>query len=106
VIRTGTIAKYDYGILRNPIHYGQLHPPTYHLTKIPNDFPLFLGMGKLDMLSDVEDVKVLLSGDFKNHDADKLVQVLKENYAHADFIMGVSVKQDVYDPMIDFFKAQ
>lgn len=106
VIRTDTIARYDYGFLENLRRYGRVHPPNYELFAIPKDFPLFLGMGRLDMLADVEDVKFLLSYEFKNHDPNNLVQVLKENYAHADFIMSVTAKQDVYDPMIDFFNKQ
>ncbi|RHN50922.1 putative triacylglycerol lipase [Medicago truncatula] len=104
MIRRGTIAMYDYGIF-NWVHYGQLLPPDYDFSKIPNDLPLFLGIGKLDMLSDEEDVNDLLNFEFKNHDADKLMKVVLENYAHADFILGVKAKQDVYDPMIDFFNA-
>jgi len=96
---------YDYGIF-NWQHYGQLLPPDYDLSKIPNDLPLFLGIGKLDMLSDEEEVNDLLNFEFKNHDANKLVKVNKENYAHADFTLGVKAKQDIYDPMIDFFNAQ
>jgi len=96
---------YDYGFF-NWLHYGQLFPPDYDLSKIPNDLPLFLGIGKLDMLSDEEDVNYLLGFEFKNHDANKLVKVVLENYAHADFILGVKAKHDVYDPMIDFFNVQ
>ncbi|AES80482.1 triacylglycerol lipase-like protein [Medicago truncatula] len=106
MIRTDTIARYDYGLLENLRRYGRVHPPNYELFAIPKDFHLFLGMGRLDMLADVEDVKFLLSYEFKNHDPNNLVQVLKENYAHADFIMSVTAKQDVYDPMIDFFNKQ
>ncbi|XP_039682848.1 triacylglycerol lipase 2 [Medicago truncatula] len=105
MIRKGTIAKYDYGIF-NWQHYGQLLPPDYDLSQIPNDLPLFLGIGKLDMLSDEEDVNDLLNFEFKNHDANKLVKVVLENYAHTDFTLGVKTKQDVYDPMVDFFNAQ
>jgi len=106
VIRTDRIARYDYGLIENLRRYGLVHPPSYDLVAIPNDFPLFFGMGRLDMLADVEDVQYLLSHEFRNHDPNKLVQVLSENYAHADFIMSVNAKQDVYDPMIDFFNKQ
>lgn len=105
MIRTGKIAKYDYvDQAQNVQHYGQRVPPTYDLTKIPNDFPLFLGYGGQDMLSDVQDVKVLLN-DLQNHDANKLVAAFNQDYAHADFVMAVSAKQVVYDPMIAFFNA-
>lgn len=105
MIRTGNIAKYDYvDQAQNVQHYGQRVPPTYDLTKIPNELPLFLGYGGKDMLADVKDVKVLLN-DLQDHDANKLVEVFNEDYAHIDFIMGVTAKQIVYDPMIDFFNG-
>jgi lysosomal acid lipase/cholesteryl ester hydrolase len=76
------------------------------LTNIPNDFPIFIGYGGADMLSSEQDVKMLLNVELKNHDPNKLVQVFVQNYAHADFIVGINAKQDVYDPMIDFFNAK
>ncbi|KAK7306903.1 hypothetical protein VNO77_44864 [Canavalia gladiata] len=104
MIRTGIIARYDYGDLRqNMQHYGQPTPPMYDMAKIPNEFPLFLSYGGLDMLSDVRDVQLLL-GDLKDHDGNKLVVLLKEDYAHMDFVLGVNAKQMIYDPLIDFFK--
>ncbi|XP_027190376.1 triacylglycerol lipase 2-like [Cicer arietinum] len=103
MIRTGFIAKYDYGNAQENIqHYGQPAPPTYDMTKIPNDFPLFLSYGGKDYLSDVKDVKVLLN-DLKGHDVNKLVVLFKEDYSHVDFIMAVNAKQAVYDPMIAFY---
>ncbi|CAJ2645645.1 unnamed protein product [Trifolium pratense] len=106
MIRTGNIAKYDYDDqAQNVKHYGQRVPPTYDLTKIPNDFPLFFAYGGKDQLSDVQDVKILLN-DLQDHDANKLVLEFNQDYAHADFILSVSAKQDVYDPMIAFFNNQ
>ncbi|CAI8597840.1 unnamed protein product [Vicia faba] len=103
MIRTGQIAKYDYG-LRNILHYGQLVPPTYDMTKIPEEFPLFISYGGKDYLSDVQDVKILLN-DLRNHDANKLVVLYKDEYAHVDFIMAIDAKQVLYDPMIAFYNS-
>lgn len=104
MIRGGFIAKYDYGNLgQNLEYYGQAVPPLYDLRKIPNEFPLFLSYGGLDWLSDVKDVNVLLNIDLNEHDPKKLVVLFKEDYAHLDFVMGVNVKQMIYDPMIAFF---
>ncbi|KHN48891.1 Proteasome subunit alpha type-2-A [Glycine soja] len=105
VIRTGTIAKYDYGDQgQNMQHYGQPLPPLYDMTGIPNEFPLFLSYGGQDTLSDAKDVQVLLN-DLKDHDRNKLVVMLNEDYAHVDFVMGVNANQMIYDPMMDFFKV-
>jgi lysosomal acid lipase/cholesteryl ester hydrolase len=95
VIRTGQIAKYDYNDdIQNMLHYGQRVPPIYDITKIPSEFPLFLGYGGKDYLSDVQDVNVLLN-DLNDHDADKLVVLFTDDYAHADYIAGFNAKQVV-----------
>lgn len=104
MVRSGTIAKYDYGNEDdNMDHYGQPTPPVYNMTRIPKDLPLFLGYGGKDMLSDVKDVQVLLDN-LKDHDADKLVKQYRNDYAHADFVFGVNANQVVYDPLMAFFK--
>lgn len=102
--RTGKIAKYDYvHQAQNLLHYGQRTPPTYDMTKIPTEFPLFLGVGEKDMLSDLQDVKLLLN-DLNGHDYNKKVVFLKD-YAHIDFIAAINAKQVVYDHMIAFLNA-
>ncbi|XXG44754.1 hypothetical protein AAC387_Pa02g0022 [Persea americana] len=106
MIREGTIAMYDYGDSgENMKHYGQPTPPIYNMSGIPNDFPLFLSYGGRDALSDVNDVQLLLD-DLKSHESDKITVQYRDDYAHADFVMGVNAKQVVYDPMIAFFKLQ
>ncbi|KAG4120699.1 hypothetical protein ERO13_D11G159350v2 [Gossypium hirsutum] len=103
VIRTGTIAMYDYGSEdENKEHYGQSDPPAYNMKNIPKELPLFLGYGGQDMLADANDVKALLN-DLKDHDNGELVEVYSEEYAHADFVLGVNASKVVYDPMISFF---
>ncbi|KAK7393830.1 hypothetical protein VNO78_22394 [Psophocarpus tetragonolobus] len=105
MIRTGKIAKYDYGEQgKNMQHYGQAVPPVYDMTAIPNEFPLFLSYGGQDMLSDVNDVQVLLN-DLQDHDSNKLVVLFKEEYAHLDFVRAINAKQMIYDPMIAFFNV-
>jgi lysosomal acid lipase/cholesteryl ester hydrolase len=95
---------YDYGNENdNMDHYEQPTPPMYNMTSIPNDLPLFLAYGGKDYLSDVKDVQVLLDN-LKDHDGDKLVVQYTDEYAHADFVLGVNANQIVYDPVIAFFK--
>jgi lysosomal acid lipase/cholesteryl ester hydrolase len=99
VSRIGTIAKYDYvHQAQNLLHYGHQTPPTYDITKILTEFSISLGVGGQDMLSDVQDVNLLLN-DLKDHDSNKLVVLLKDNYAHVDFIAAINAKQVVYDPI-------
>ncbi|KAK4483219.1 hypothetical protein RD792_010401, partial [Penstemon davidsonii] len=105
-VRDGVLSKYDYGNANfNVEHYGETKPPVYDLSRIPRNLPLFLSYGGQDALSDVKDVAALLDS-LKFHDIDKLhVQYIKE-YAHADFIMGVTAKDIVYNQVMTFFKSQ
>lgn len=84
-------------------HYGQPTPPIYNMSNIPKDLPLFLSYGGKDKLSDVKDVQILLDS-LRFHDVDKLdIQFVKE-FAHADFIMGVTANNIVYNQMMAFFR--
>ncbi|KAI3457628.1 hypothetical protein Pfo_014291 [Paulownia fortunei] len=104
MIRQGKIAMFDYGSEDdNNKHYGQLTPPEYNMTSIPNDLPLFLSYGGKDLLSDVKDVQTLIDK-LSDHDPDKLVLLYREDYAHLDFVYGVNAKQVVYNPLMAFFR--
>ncbi|KAJ0972602.1 hypothetical protein J5N97_020561 [Dioscorea zingiberensis] len=104
--RDGVLKKFDY---ENPIinleHYGQHKPPVYNISNIPDNLPLFLSYGGKDSLSDVRDVQLLLD-DLKFHNGDKLTVQYINDFAHADFVMGVSAKQIVYNAIIAFFNHQ
>ncbi|KAL3526171.1 hypothetical protein ACH5RR_014543 [Cinchona calisaya] len=104
-VRDGMLTKYDYGNSNyNVAHYGESRPPPYNLTNIPHDLPIFLSYGGQDALSDVKDVETLLDS-LKFHDVDKFyVQYIKD-YAHADFIMGVTAKDLVYNQIVKFFRS-
>ncbi|XP_019161592.1 PREDICTED: triacylglycerol lipase 2 isoform X2 [Ipomoea nil] len=103
-VRDGILAKYDYGNNDfNLAHYGEARPPRYNLSNIPGDIPMFISYGGEDALSDVRDVESLLDY-LKLHDVLKLhVQYIKD-YAHADFIIGITAKDVVYNQIINFFR--
>ncbi|KAL0377303.1 UNVERIFIED_CONTAM: Triacylglycerol lipase 2 [Sesamum radiatum] len=104
-VRSGVVSKYDYGNgYANTEHYGVPSPPVHDLSKIPHDFPLYLGYGGQDALSDVPDVLRLLDV-LKPHDQDKIKVQYVEQYGHVDFIMGVDAKDLVYGEILDFFRA-
>ncbi|XP_006447667.2 triacylglycerol lipase 2 [Citrus clementina] len=106
MIREGTIAMYDYNNKEeNKKHYGQPNPPLYNMTSIPHDLPLFLSYGGADALSDVNDVKLLLES-LNDHEGDKLVVQYRQDYAHADYVMGENAGQVLYEPLMAFFKLQ
>ncbi|KAB5527675.1 hypothetical protein DKX38_021522 [Salix brachista] len=75
----------------------------YNMASIPNDLPLFLSYGGKDYLSDVKDVQALLEN-LKDHDGDKLVVQYIDEYAHADFVLGMNANRIVFDPLMAFFK--
>ncbi|KAL2583070.1 hypothetical protein GLYMA_14G050400v4 [Glycine max] len=106
MIREGTTSMFDYENRdENMKHYGQPTPPAYDMKRLPNDLPLFLSYGGADALSDVKDVQRLLEI-LKDHDADKLVVQYRNDYAHADYVMGENAHRDVYEPLISFFRLQ
>ncbi|KAF2316429.1 hypothetical protein GH714_041770 [Hevea brasiliensis] len=91
-VRDGVVAKYNYGNSTNMIRYGTSKPPTYNLSNIPQNLPLFLSYGGQDDLSDTQDVQHLLDN-LQSHDV--TVQFV-EDFAHADFVFGVNASDIVY----------
>ncbi|XP_058227764.1 triacylglycerol lipase 2 isoform X1 [Rhododendron vialii] len=105
-VRDGILSKYDYGNGNyNLEHYGESRPPVYNLTNIPHNLPLFLSYGGQDALSDVRDVQTLLDS-LKLHEPDKISIQYVKDFAHADFIMGVTAKDVVFPQVIEFFRHQ
>ncbi|RAL50953.1 hypothetical protein DM860_005309 [Cuscuta australis] len=104
-VRGGVIAKYDYGNkFFNIGHYGKPNPPVYNLTNIPCDFPIFMSYGGRDALSDSTDV-LTLQDNLKSHDVPKLEVQYIEDYAHADFIMGITAKDVLYTQIVKFLTS-
>ncbi|XP_043707391.1 triacylglycerol lipase 2-like isoform X2 [Telopea speciosissima] len=102
-VRDGILSKFNYGIqVMNVEHYGQGKPPIYNLANIPKTLPLFLSYGGRDALSDVKDVEMLLDK-LKFHQGEDLTTLFINDYAHADFIMGVNAKEMIYNALISFF---
>ncbi|KAK4781456.1 hypothetical protein SAY86_015558 [Trapa natans] len=102
-VRDRRLTKYNYGIpVFNLLIYGDLAPPPYDLSNIPKDMPMFVSYGGRDALSDPRDVQALLDS-LKLHDVDKLSVQFVEDYAHADYIMGVNAKDVVYSQVLSFF---
>lgn len=100
VIRKGTFAKYDYGILKNLKEYGQLKPPKFDLSHIPKSLPLWMGYGGNDALADLTDVEHTLK---ELESKPELLYI--EDYGHIDFLLSVKAKEDVYDNMVEFFNS-
>ena len=104
-VRSGVLTKFDFERPDlNQQYYGQITPPTYDLSKIPNNFPFFMSYGGQDALSDNADVAHLLEY-FKDHEKDKLSVQYIPNYAHADYMMAVNANELVYNNVTSFFKS-
>ena len=100
VIRTGTFAKYDYGLFGNLRRYGHMRPPVFDLQDIPESLPLWMGYGGSDALADVTDVKRTIKA---LRSEPELLYI--DSYGHIDFIMSVKAKDDVYGSLIKFFRS-
>ncbi|OEL14363.1 Triacylglycerol lipase 1 [Dichanthelium oligosanthes] len=101
MIRKGTFAKYDYGWVGNIRCYGQLHPPPFDLSSIPESLPIWMGYGGLDALADVTDVERTIK---ELRSTPELLYI--GDYGHIDFIMSVKAKDDVYVDLMRFLRAQ
>ncbi|KAJ4810118.1 Lipase [Rhynchospora pubera] len=103
IFRGGILTKYNYqNEEKNMEIYGQNEPPVYNLSNVPHDLPLFIGYGGQDSISDKRDVKLLLN-DLKFHVTNKLKIHYVNDYAHIDFVMGISAKMMLYNEVMAFF---
>ncbi|XP_074330459.1 triacylglycerol lipase 1-like isoform X1 [Apium graveolens] len=100
MIRKGTFAKYDYGLIKNLKIYGQLKAPNFDLSHIPASLPIWMGYGGNDALADMKDVQRTIKELQSNPD-----MLYLENYGHIDFLLSIYAKRDVYDNMISFFRS-
>ncbi|XP_021753416.1 triacylglycerol lipase 1-like isoform X1 [Chenopodium quinoa] len=100
MIRQGTFAQYDYGMLKNLRLYGSLKPPRFDLSLVPKSLPLWMAYGGNDALADVTDVQRTL----KELPCKKEVLYL-DSYGHVDFLLSVNAKEDIYGHMIEFFSS-
>lgn len=102
LVRTGRFGKYDYGWFRNLGHYGDFFPPSYELSNIPRSMPIMLAHGGQDQLADEMDVRHLML----ELPPSSVTQVLLvPQYAHGDFVLGLSARTLVYDKLLLFFAA-
>ncbi|XP_076931880.1 triacylglycerol lipase 1-like [Bidens hawaiensis] len=100
MIRKGTFAKYDYGTLKNLLQYGQLKPPAFDLSQIPESLPVWMAYGGNDALGDAVDV---------HHTIKELrltpSVLFLEDYGHVDFLLSTRGYDDLYCKMISFFRS-
>uniref|UniRef100_A0A6P7H2Q2 Lipase 3-like n=1 Tax=Diabrotica virgifera virgifera TaxID=50390 RepID=A0A6P7H2Q2_DIAVI len=95
LINSGRFCQYDFTILKNKEHYGQIIPPDYDLSKITA--PITLMYSSNDWLAAVVDVEKLA----------KQLPNLKESYRiplvtwnHIDYILGKDAPTLVYEKVV------
>ncbi|KAK1377586.1 Lipase [Heracleum sosnowskyi] len=102
-VRKPVFSQYDYGDpATNLEHYEVPEPPSYNLKKIPKDLPLFFVYGGHDWLSNRKDVHILLN---KLRSYRTFRELYVDNYAHLDFIQGITSKDVVYPDIISFIRG-
>lgn len=100
MIRKGTFAKYDYGLIKNLKVYGQIKAPNFDLNHIPASLPIWMGYGGNDALADMKDVQRTIKELQSKPD-----MLYLESYGHIDFLLSIYAKRDVYDNLISFFRS-
>ncbi|XP_037711024.1 lipase 1-like [Drosophila subpulchrella] len=87
---------YDYGLLRNRLHYQSLRPPRYNLSLVTSKVALHHGGGDwLGSESDVTQLQQSLPNCIEKR------KVGGEDFSHFDFTISQDVRPLVYDRVID-----
>ena len=88
---------FDYGPLRNLLHYGSLHPPAYDPSLMPLSVPLAFAIGGMDALSTPQDIAILTA---KLPVPPELF--VFPRYSHLDFVYGATTQADLYPNVLQF----
>lgn len=94
VVRSRTFQMYDHGAL-NMIHYGQLFPPRYQLSRVTVPVSLYHSFN--DWLAPPEDVQ-LLQNELPNVSLSYRVPQLAFN--HLDFVWAINARSLLYDRIV------
>jgi gastric triacylglycerol lipase len=95
-----TFARYDWGLIGNLKHYGQVSPPPYRLSEMPPRLPVALFSGGADYLADPKDVARL-----KQELKPPAVYMHDEPaYSHIDFLWAINANQRIYSSILLLIK--
>nr|XP_001082335.2 lipase member K [Macaca mulatta]XP_015312402.1 lipase member K [Macaca fascicularis] len=98
-VNSGRLQAFDWGNSdQNMMHFHQLTPPLYNITKM--EVPTAIWNGGQDIVADPKDVKNLLP-----QIANLIYYKLIPHYNHVDFYLGEDAPQEIYQDLIRLMEA-
>lgn len=96
---SGRFQKFDFGLRKNLMHYGQEEPPEYDISKIK--VPITLFWADNDWLTGEEDINNLKE---KLPNLEAIYRVSNPIFSHLDFLWATDVRSLVYDKIFDILE--
>ncbi|XP_021094803.1 lipase member K [Heterocephalus glaber] len=98
ILNSDQLQAFDWGNLdQNMMHFRQLTPPLYNITKM--EVPTAIWSGGQDIVADAKDMKNLLP-----KVANLIYYKVIPHYNHMDFYLGQDVPQEIYQDLIRLMK--
>ena len=102
IYKAKRLQKYDYGELKNLIHYGAVNPPVYDLNQMKKySIPSLMTISDADPFANPQDTIEFID----NIENKNIVQILSlSNYNHIDYFWADSAIEEIFPKVIDFIK--
>ena len=102
IYKAKRLQKYDYGELKNLIHYGSVNPPVYDLNQMKKySIPSLMTISDADPFANPQDTIEFID----NIENKNIVQILSlSNYNHIDYFWADSAIEEIFPKVIDFIK--
>ncbi|XP_063095564.1 lipase member K isoform X2 [Cavia porcellus] len=98
ILNSGQLQAFDWGDLdQNMIHFHQITPPLYNITKV--EVPTAIWSGGQDIVADPKDIQHLLP-----KVANLIYYKMIPHYNHMDFYLGEDAYQEIYQDLIRLMK--
>ena len=104
IYKAKRLQKYDYGELKNLIHYGSVNPPVYDLNQMKKySIPSLMTISDADPFANPQDTIEFID----NIENKNIVQILSlSNYNHIDYFWADSAIEEIFPKVIDFIKIK
>ena len=102
IYKAKRLQKYDYGELKNLIHYGAVNPPVYDLNQMKKySIPSLMTISDADPFANPQDTIEFID----NIENKNIVQILSlSNYNHIDYFWADSAIEEIFPKVIDFIR--